>query len=404
MTTKSKTRLGIPEIDDFTTKLVDLVKPPREKEELEAYLIKHTFNIKNLPPADAPVFFYDGILIGSRGNIVTITGKAKSRKTVVASAIATSIFIPEGTKFLGFSSALRPDERILHYDTEQGYSHYYESVVRIFRDAGITAELPERFVSVHTRDATIDLRLELLEYAIDKLRPTVVVLDGVTDLVYDINSHVEATEVGERLLAWSYKYEALFIVVIHTTKTTGYMTGAIGTYLEKKSETVIKVEKPEDREDLSHVSCQYSRNKAFKTFTIEYSEAKKQYTQVDDQNVETKGPGGKKSPEAYADATHTAVLNRLFLFRPTMIENDLARTLVKAVKHVTSDDIRAKDCKAWVEYYQERAWIFNNPEGAWMRVETVSTSSTDSTQTQTGQFNGPGSATDSEFGADDLPF
>jgi hypothetical protein len=380
-----------------------LASDPSSPKALEEYVAAHKFDINKKPPEDVAVLLYKDLQIGSRGNIVTITGKAKSRKTVIASAIATSFFLPAEAEFLGFNAALNPDDKILHIDTEQGYYHYYESVVRIFRDAGV--DIPERFTSIHTRDAEVGLRIELTEYLLETLRPRVCIVDGVTDFVYDINSQQEAVEVGEKLLQWSYRYDCVIIVVIHTTKTTGYMTGAIGTYLEKKCETSIKVEKPEDNEDISTVTCQFSRNKSFPSFVIEYDPNKNRYIVIDDQAITTKGAKGKKSPEAYPPETHKAMITRMFLFREAFKDFELRGSIVSALKHVSGDTIKANQATAWMHYYNEAGLIFCNPEGAWMRVGPAATSPDPTTKQANLNFNSPDeTATSPEIGTDDLPF
>jgi hypothetical protein len=383
-----------------------LGKEEVEKKDLETFIASHKFDVTKKPNADAPILFYGDIQIGSRGNILTITGKAKSRKTVIASAIASSMFL-NGNSFLGFRSLVKHDEKILHIDTEQGYLHYYESVVRIFRDAGIP--IPERFSSIHTRDATVELRIQLLEYLIELLKPAAVILDGVTDLVYDINSQEEATRVGELLLSLSYRFDLLIIAVIHTTKTTGYMTGALGTYLEKKCETSIKVTRDDDSEkgdaNISHITCQYSRNKAFESFSIEYSERDKRYVVINDQRVSSKGPGGRTDPEAFDDSVHKAILTRVFVYRDSYDDHGLKIAISKAIKIVTDNDIRSKVIKTWIDFYSERLWISSGPEGAWMRVSETATSTGSETQTQTGLLNhSDGASTDGDTGSDDLPF
>lgn len=361
--------LNVIPIDDIVeTVKRGLEKNVRDPQALEAYIQTHKFDITKKPPENSAVLFYKGIKIGSRGNIVAITGKSKSRKTVVASAFATSFFLAE-EEFLGFSSTLGEDEKILHVDTEQGYEHYYESVKRIFDNAGLT-EIPERFHSVHTRDADIELRLDLIEYMLDVLKPGAVIIDGATDLVYDLNSQEEAVRVGERLLRWSFKYNALFIVVIHTTKTTGYMTGAIGTYLEKKCESALKVEKGEgEDEKYSHVSCQYSRNKSFDAFTIEYSEERSRYVIVNEQHIQTKGKGGRKDPSGYSDDVHADILRRIFAYTHVYTDMDLVGKIMHFTPQVTKDKINAKTARSFMKYYSEKTWIFCNAEGGWMKIE-----------------------------------
>lgn len=380
-----------------------------DEKEFESYILVHKFDITKVPTEDTHVFFYNGVPIGSRGNILAITGKAKSRKTVVASAIATSAFT-DGA-FIGFTSEVKEDEIILHIDTEQGYYHYYGSVSRIFKDANYKG-VPANFHSIHTRDATVEYRIELLEYLFEKLKPRVTILDGVTDFVRDINNQDEATRISELLLRLSYKYDALIIVVIHTTKTTGYMTGAVGTTLEKKAQTVIKVERDDDKEggdpNVSHVSCQYARDKGFKSFSISFVDELGRYDATPETEIKSKGKKGDKRPENYADEVHKNIVTRLFGYRDEIPDPEILSGIWKAAKQVTGDSLSTLEQKQFVKFYNTRAVMFMNPAGAWMRPP-AGTTSNHTAADQTGLFdtfdnNGSHTSPSDSEATDDLPF
>lgn len=408
MNTRKPTEVNAIFTQDFISNPAKVlgIEPTTEKD-IEAYIERHRFDVNKLPPEDSHIFFYNGIPIGSRGNILAITGKAKSRKTVVASGIATSAFKKEGG-FLGFTADLQPEDEILHIDTEQGYYHYYGSVVRIFRDADLGKNIPNNFHSIHTRDATVDLRIEILEYMFAKIKPRVAILDGVTDFVKDLNNQEEATRLGEILLRLSYQYDALIIVIIHTTKTTGFMTGAVGTYFEKKAQTVIKVERDDDKEekgspDISHVSCQYARDKGFASFSIRYEEAIGRYEILPETDVIKKGKQGDKSPQGYDDSVHKVIITRAFGYRDLLDDVEIRSLVQKAFKQVTGDNMPNTLRGKYINYYNERAWIFQTPESAWMRAVAGATSNHTATASeQTGLFNSaPPAGTGS---TDDLPF
>lgn len=383
-------------------------KPATTNEELEAYIAEHSFDRKKLPPEDSHILFVNGQPIGSRCNIVSITGKAKSRKTVVASAVATACFIQDNP-FLNFTAELAPEEVVLIIDTEQGYYHFYQSTVRIMNAAGYTEGQPRNFHAVRTRDATRQYRTELTEYLIEKLRPAVVILDGVSDYVANINDQEEATDFSEKLLAWTDRYNLLLIAVIHTTKTTGYMTGALGTTLEKKSQTVIKVEKPEeeDQQQFSHISCQYARDMPFKTFTIEFNEQLGHYVPLDASRILAPGKGGDRRPQAIALQTHEAIIVRAFAQRSSIPQHEVTTSLMRGISGVAGFKATQKDAKAYLDYYNGEGLLYFNPVAlAWMRPG--GTTSNHAPGQQAGLFaNQPadGSApTDDETTTDDLPF
>lgn len=326
--------------------------------DLDAYIKAHSFDITREPEEDDTILYLQDIPIGSKENIITITGRSKSRKTVAASAIATAIFAGQ---HLGFSSDLPEDARILHIDTEQGYKHYYHSVKRIFDDADLL--VPARFTSIHTRDADIPLRLELLSHMVNTIRPTVLIVDGVTDLVYDINSQEESTKIGELFLRLSSTHRMLIIAVIHTTKTTGFMTGAIGTILEKKSETVIKVELVEGDPMTSNISCQFSRNKPFKEFAIR-ADDQNHYSIVDESTLDR---DGIRNPISYSPDQHSALIVQIFGASDLIHEKHLKSKLQSCSKATLGDKITSRMLKSFIEHYKKDLWIIDNGSGMYAR-------------------------------------
>lgn len=341
-------------IDDLQSHLTSLPISSKSNS-LEQYIKTHSFHADNPPQEEDTLLYLQDIPIGSRENIITITGKSKSRKTIAASALASSFFT--STAFLGFSADLPEDATIVHIDTEQGYKHYYHSVKRIFDQASTTPQ--ERFVSVHTRDATIQQRIELITHLCEMHTPSVIIVDGVTDLVYDINSQEESTKIGELFLKLSSQYKCLIVAVIHTTKTTGYMTGAIGTILEKKSETVIKVELDENDKMTSHISCQFSRNKPFQSFSITADE-NNNYSVIDESKI---SEPGKVNLNEYP-------LPLLFNFASHIIgplgsctDKAFKSRLSASSKEVLKNSISLKYTSQVIDFLKSKMILAQNPDG-----------------------------------------
>jgi len=358
--------IGIPNLDDFflSPRGVSANGLSATPQELKAYLEGHQYADGLEIPDDEGILSYEGNLIGSRGNILAINGRAKSRKSVIASAIMSSAFCPE---FLGFTTTLPKDPRILNFDTEQGYGDWILGSRRVIRDAGLEKS-PPGFLSFHSRDCTVEMRLDLLRYALETYRPDVLVIDGVVDLVYDLNSQEEATKVGGELLTWSVKYNCLIVVIIHLTKSNGYMTGALGTYLEKKCQTAIKCEKVEDDDNVSTISCQYARRKPFASFEISCLGDDQSYERLNAGKIIAKStPPGKATDELKA-----RLLNALFNLH-TVYKGPLALRagVTKAAGLVGIPAITTKDVKAWIDYWRAEQEIGEDPEGNTCRIERV---------------------------------
>jgi hypothetical protein len=236
-------------------------------DEFKEYISSHSFNIDVVPDQN-PVLFCNGQPIAhSGGSLVTISGIAKSRKTVIASAIVAATL---GKETLNFS-AQKQDATIFHMDTEQNYFHYWTSVKRSIIDAGLSRP-PDRFHSIYTKDSSIEKRGKLMEYIFEKYKPDFFILDGIADLVKNINDPEEASDIADVLNRLQEQYKCCIIAVIHNTKSHGEMTGMLGNYLTKKCETSIKVEKDSEEQSFSKITFPYTRNKPPKEFYIQADE------------------------------------------------------------------------------------------------------------------------------------
>ena len=92
-------------------------------------------------------------------------------------------------------------------------------------------------------------RMPLLMAAIDLCRPDLVILDGVRDLVDDINNGQLAHDVTERLMRVAQQARCCIVCVIHQNKAAEDRTlrGSIGTELTNKAFEVYECEKLPDR-------------------------------------------------------------------------------------------------------------------------------------------------------------
>jgi DNA-binding transcriptional ArsR family regulator len=238
----------------------------QEASDLDKYIDTHLFDINQKPDPETFILYHEDTPIAGRGNLISISGAAKSRKTVIASSIMGCML--NNQQVLGFRSDLKETDTILHIDTEQAYFHYYNTVKRTINLSGLEVP-PAHFKSIRTRDAgSSETRVQIMERLFELYKPDICILDGITDMVDDINSNEESTEIMNKLLQLSDNYNALIAVVIHETATTSKMRGAIGTTITNKVENAISVELDKENDIASHVTCKYSRNKKFLPFTI----------------------------------------------------------------------------------------------------------------------------------------
>ena len=184
-----------------------------------------------------------------RGELVALTGKAKSGKTFVSSILMA----------LSFRSQVLSIERIeperLHviwYDTEQSEESTQDILCnRIIPMTGIAREqFPMHLMDVfNVRPDAYDERLPMLESAVRHYHPDLVILDGIRDLVADINDGVVAQDCIERLMHLASEVRCCIVCILHQNKSTEdrNLRGWIGTELKNKAFEVYECCKSSER-------------------------------------------------------------------------------------------------------------------------------------------------------------
>lgn len=184
-----------------------------------------------------------------RGELVALSGKAKSGKTFVSSILMA----------LSYRSQVLSVERIepkrlhvLWYDTEQSEESTQDILRnRIIPMTGIAEDqFPmDIFDIFNVRAEGYDQRLPMLEAAVRHYHPDLVILDGIRDLVADINDGVVAQECLERLMHLASDERCCIVCILHQNKSVEdrNLRGWIGTELKNKAFEVYECSKSSER-------------------------------------------------------------------------------------------------------------------------------------------------------------
>ena len=112
----------------------------------------------------------------------------------------------------------RGNGHLVHFDTEQGLWHCQKVFKRVYdMDSTINKDIYHTF---GLRAISHKTRLEFIEYYLSKKinTPSLVIIDGIADLVSDVNSLEESNAVVQKLMEWSANYNCHIINVIHQLK------------------------------------------------------------------------------------------------------------------------------------------------------------------------------------------
>ena len=206
---------------------------------------------KQLPEMDFLFRIFDSPCF-PRGELVAVTGKAKSGKTLFTSMLMACCV---KDNIIHQPSSITPPLRCLWYDTEQSEQSTQDILKnRIFRlaqgslqskAAEPSADISPQYDVFNVRSLHYEERLRLFETAVHKYRPDLVLLDGVRDLLADINDGVKAQELVELLMKLAQETGCCLVCVLHQNKGAEdrNLRGWIGTELMNKAFEVYSCEK-----------------------------------------------------------------------------------------------------------------------------------------------------------------
>ena len=238
-------------------------------EELESYLSKGAIKASEEITVPPKILFVGDCTIATFGNFSASTGKAKSKKTFNISAMVAAAVT--NTTVLNYRACLPEGKRnILYFDTEQSKYHCHTVLERIYKLSGLSLKQDDpRLMFWGLREYTPKLRIAVIDYALRKYEGVgLVIIDGLRDLMYDINNGKEATDVMTVLMAWTSVYDLHIHTVLHLNKNDNNPRGHIGTELENKAETVLIISKNNQNNSVSEVRPMHMRDKEFTTFAF----------------------------------------------------------------------------------------------------------------------------------------
>jgi hypothetical protein len=200
------------------------------------------------PPTEDPVITCRGLTLGTAGNIGNIQGKTKTAKTtgpfqcILASAMGGS-----GDDVLDFA-VNNPDRLPVTYlDLEMSNYHFYRMVRGAMDRAGIT-KLPPWVRAYSLTELSATKRMEALQRITDEPHRMVMV-DGWSDLMQDINDLERATIFADEIQARVIAYDFHIAGVLHENPSGGSgskMRGHLGTIMANKGEFSLTCERDGD--------------------------------------------------------------------------------------------------------------------------------------------------------------
>lgn len=216
------------------------------------------------PKQREPVIWLKGIPIFSRGNLGLETGPIKSGKTAVNGAILGAVLAGNSPgDCLQFTAANPAAHAIIHFDSEQCIEDRDVMLRVAMRRAGI-AEMPPHLYSYSTVGMSVSEQWRTLQALLSATKSLhngvlLVLLDGVGDMVDNVNDPKEVNPAVARLHGLAFKYNCSIVSTLHLNPApSGQPTksrGHLGSQMERKVETDLRVVKSADELSTVYTAC-----------------------------------------------------------------------------------------------------------------------------------------------------
>jgi hypothetical protein len=219
--------------------------------ELGFQLEERRFDPEKQPPEATALLKLSGRTIATRGNLVAMSGQAKSGKSHGLAAIIASSLGGEGD-FLGFEAPNEAGAGMIYLDCEQSREDFHKLMATAMRRASVH-QLPDWFNAYHLTGWEPRNIWNAIEYLTTEASALyggmhMLLIDGYADLLNDPNDAEESFGLVRRLMALAERIDCAIAGVLHQNAggDSLKMRGHLGSQIERKCQTVVTFKRSED--------------------------------------------------------------------------------------------------------------------------------------------------------------
>ncbi|EIP99367.1 VirE N-terminal domain protein [Opitutaceae bacterium TAV1] len=229
--------------------------PPESAEDRIRRLLREcAFDLTKPPPPLRPVFRLGETIICTPGNLTTILAQAKVGKSAfMQAAMAAAMTLSDHIDALGITGRNEHGKAFIYLDTEQAPYDFWHGVDRARRRADMQ-DVPA-WVYAHgiagftTADARRAVAVKMEDASLECEGIHAVIIDGVADLVNDVNDPEECGQVVAELHRLAIHHDCPIICVIHRNegeKADSTARGHLGKNFIRKAQTNLLMEKEDE--------------------------------------------------------------------------------------------------------------------------------------------------------------
>ncbi len=210
------------------------------------------------------------IPLATYGNFSFVQAPPKSYKTFFMSLLAAA-YAGADVSYIGDIQSYRGGRKLIHFDTEQGKWHCKRVFMRVVDMIGDN-KIPDFYETFSLRELNYNTRRQYIEYKLQQMTDNgdkigLVVIDGIADLVSDVNDLKHSNLVVQWLMEVTSRFNCHIVTIIHSNYGSDKPTGHLGSLLEKKAELQYTLKANKDTGCID-VVCRRTRNVPFEPFSF----------------------------------------------------------------------------------------------------------------------------------------
>lgn len=274
------------------------------------------------------ILYIDDVPVMSLGDFSQLIGKAKSRKTFAITFIM-AVMLCKGIEQMR-AQGFEGKTRLIWFDTEQSRYYVQRALRTALRLAGMDDAVDIEVYSL--RPFSPEERKGIINQVLyaDNIENNILfaIIDGIRDLVTDINDQKQSTDIATWLLKITDEKQLHVSVVLHTNKSDNNARGHLGAELTNKAQTTLLAEKSTENKDISIVKPEYCRDKDFEPFAFMIDEDGLPVLLDDFSEPVPKKEDSKNNPFDYELAVHQKIASEIFSQENEISPGDL-KTRIK---------------------------------------------------------------------------
>ena len=205
--------------------------------------------------------------IASAGNLIGVTGREGSRKSLFARcAAAAALGATDIDSTLNFNwNPWRERMRYFEMDTEQSQDDHivlhrkFLKMCNLPLENDLTAAFELQAYEYNELYTQLSFYLELHSRHQDPF--SIVLIDQLADLVPDENDREYAKHIVTQLLSFAKRYNLIIFVIMHTNRGGIEANGSLGSVLQKKAQAMFRIDYDSDTKysTVHHVKTRVGR-------------------------------------------------------------------------------------------------------------------------------------------------